>query len=106
VRLQRKSWEARQCVVGLGSFQGIPEKVVYGAVRVKPKLQWRLEEVRDARNMECLPKKAAGNEGKQSKREAMWAATGMAVRGRAAQTHWQSFHDTICHGYWTWSYRI
>jgi hypothetical protein len=53
-RFQRKVYEARQCVVGPGSLQVIPERVMYEDVRVKSKTQRRLQEVADARNMEHL----------------------------------------------------
>lgn len=48
-----------------------PEIVMNQAVRGKPKLQWRIREVSDARNMELLPRKAVGNEQGQSNREAI-----------------------------------
>jgi hypothetical protein len=47
-RFQRNAWEARQ-------------------------LQWRLQEVRNARNMGCLLRKATCSERSQLQRVAMWA---------------------------------
>jgi hypothetical protein len=41
-------------------------------MRMKLKMQWRPQEVKDARNMENMPIKAAGSEQSQPKREAMW----------------------------------
>jgi hypothetical protein len=46
---------------------------MHETVRVKVNLQWRSQRVRDARNMEHLPRKAAGSEHNQPKRETMWA---------------------------------
>jgi hypothetical protein len=43
------------------------------AMRVKPKLKWRPQKVRDARNVDHLSRKAIGNKWKQPKREAVWA---------------------------------
>jgi hypothetical protein len=68
-------------------------------VRVKPILQWRPKEVRDARNMDCLIRKASGHEWSQPRREALWAAISKAMGARLT-------HDTSCPGCWTWSYRI
>jgi hypothetical protein len=39
-----------------------------GAMRVRLKLQWRLQEVRETRNMECLPTEAADSMKSQFKR--------------------------------------
>jgi hypothetical protein len=38
-------------------------------LRVKPKLQWRPQDVRDARNVGRLLRKAAGNEWSQPERD-------------------------------------
>jgi hypothetical protein len=46
----------------------------------KSKLQWRLQEVADARNVQYLLKKVAGKEWTQSRREAFWAVNGKATR--------------------------
>jgi hypothetical protein len=46
-------------------------QAIHEAVKVKPKLQWRLQDVRDARDVEHMPRKATGNEQSQSKAEAM-----------------------------------
>lgn len=43
-------------------------------MRVKPNLQWRLQEVGDYRNMKHLQRKSAGNRKSQPKKEVMWAA--------------------------------
>jgi hypothetical protein len=45
----------------------------------KPKLQWRLEEARDARNVVHLLRKARGREHSQSKTEAIWAPNSKAL---------------------------
>lgn len=39
----------------------IPIDSPWEVLRVKPKLQWGPQEVRGARNMQCLPRKATGN---------------------------------------------
>jgi hypothetical protein len=45
------------------------------------KLQWRSWDVRDARNMECLQRKATGSWHSWPKREAIWEATSKAIVG-------------------------
>jgi hypothetical protein len=57
---ESKASEVRQSVTGLESLQAVPEKAMQEAVKVKPRLWWRLQYVRDARNM-GLPRKAVGN---------------------------------------------
>lgn len=69
-RFQRKASEARQ---------GAPEKIMQEAGEMKPKMQQKLQDVRDAKDMECLPRKAAGCEESQLMREAVWAATSKAI---------------------------
>jgi hypothetical protein len=49
----------------LESLQVASKRVIPEAVRVKPKVQWRSQEVGEARNMECLLRKAAGSEWSQ-----------------------------------------
>lgn len=44
-------------------------------MRVKLKLQWRLQEVRDVRNVDYQPRKAAGSKQRQPKAEVMWDKT-------------------------------
>jgi hypothetical protein len=40
-RFQRKALEARQYVAGSGSLQAAPDGVMWEAVRMKPKMQWK-----------------------------------------------------------------
>jgi hypothetical protein len=40
----------RQCVQQGQGLPGIPERVTHEALRVKLKMQWRSQEVRDVRN--------------------------------------------------------
>jgi hypothetical protein len=54
----------------------------YEGVRVKPKAQWRPQEVRDAREVKHLPRKATGNKWNQSKRLCSYKKKG--YWGRAA----------------------
>lgn len=42
----------KQCVVGLESLQGGPERSLYEAGKVKPKLQRRPQDGKDAKTME------------------------------------------------------
>jgi hypothetical protein len=49
-----KAGEARKYVTGFEFMQTDPVRVIHGAVRVKPKLEWRLQDVGDARNMVYL----------------------------------------------------
>lgn len=61
LRFHRKGWKAQQDMAGLKSLQASPERVMCESLRVKLKLQWRIQKVRDSRNMEYLPE-AAGKE--------------------------------------------
>jgi hypothetical protein len=38
-------------------LQATPERALCEAVRIKPKMQWRPQKVRDTNNVECLPRK-------------------------------------------------
>jgi hypothetical protein len=67
-------------VVSSGSFWPATEKVVPEAVILKPKLQWRPQEVGDARNMKHLLKKKEGRKQHQPKTMAMWVAAHQAIR--------------------------
>jgi hypothetical protein len=51
----------------------VPEQTGCEAVRAKPKLQWRPQELRDARDKKYPPRKAAGSDLSQPKREVTWA---------------------------------
>jgi hypothetical protein len=44
-------------------------------VRIKLKVHWRLQEVTDVRNVECLLRKVAGSKQSQPERVIMWVAT-------------------------------
>jgi hypothetical protein len=48
-----------------GLLKTAPEEVVYETVRLKLKLQWISQEVRNARNIEYLQRKVAGREQNQ-----------------------------------------
>jgi hypothetical protein len=50
-------------------LQAATKKVMHVSVNVKA--QWRLQDIRDARNMECPSRKTIGNKLSQSKTEAM-----------------------------------
>lgn len=43
-------------LMGPGSPSIVPENTEHGAVRIKPEVQWKLQEVKDARNREYLHK--------------------------------------------------
>jgi hypothetical protein len=63
-------------VTGSESLQAAPARVMHNkAVRGNPKLQWRPQDVGDARSMDYLLRKAVGS---QPKRKAMWTANGKA----------------------------
>jgi hypothetical protein len=70
-RFKRKAQEARQCVAGTKSLWASPERVMCKAVRVKALMKWIPQNVRDVRNLECLPKKVTDNEQGQPERKAM-----------------------------------
>jgi hypothetical protein len=57
----------------------VPGRVTHEAVRVKPKMQWRPQEVRDAKNTDCPLRKPAGGKPSQSRRETKWDTTGKAT---------------------------
>jgi hypothetical protein len=76
----------------------IPERAMYESVRVKPKVQWRPQNVSKARNMECLLKKAIINDGTSPREEPRISYNQQSPRGRAAQAHWSSHHDIVCSG--------
>jgi hypothetical protein len=61
----RKAWEARQYVAVLESLVEAADRVIHENVSMKPKLQWRCQEIRDANSMECLPRNTAGREQSQ-----------------------------------------
>jgi hypothetical protein len=48
-RFQRKVWKAKYCVSG--SLQEAPKRIVYEVGRMKVKMQWRPQGVRDVKNM-------------------------------------------------------
>lgn len=52
---------------------------MHAIVGIKLKVGWKPQEAGDTRNMDCLPKKAAGHEQRQPKGEAMWGATSKAI---------------------------
>jgi hypothetical protein len=79
LRFQRKAWEVRQYFAQSESLQEAPERVIHDAIKVKPKLQWKPQDISVARNVESLLKKAAGNEWSHPKREAMKAANSRAM---------------------------
>jgi hypothetical protein len=74
-RFQRKAWEARQGLAVSGSLWATPMMVMCEAVRVKLKMQWRPHEVRYAREVKHLWRKASGNEARQPRTEALCTAT-------------------------------
>jgi hypothetical protein len=44
-RFQKKVRKDRKCVAGLGSLQANPKIVKHDAMRMKPKIQWRFQEL-------------------------------------------------------------
>jgi hypothetical protein len=48
-------------VAGWETLQASPERLMYEAKKVKPKLQWRSQDVGDTRNKGCLLRKGIGN---------------------------------------------
>jgi hypothetical protein len=77
---------------------GIPLEHDHEPMIVKPKMQWRLQEVRDVINKECLMRKVVGNKQSQAKQQ--------GCTGRAAQALWSSHHHTPRLRCQTWEYRI
>jgi len=63
----RKATEARY--KSGKSLHGGPEKPLHGAVKVKPGLCWRPQDVRDARAVGYLPRRAAHRKWNQPKRK-------------------------------------
>lgn len=61
-KISKGRLEARECVVGSEFLQAAPGKIMQSnTVRAKSKLQWRLQEERDASNEECLLREATGS---------------------------------------------
>lgn len=60
---------------------------MHEAVEMNLNLQWRPQKGRNTKNMECLPREAAGSEQSQTKRVVMWAATSKVV-GMRLPTPW------------------
>jgi hypothetical protein len=71
---------------GVGVCVGSPEKAMCKAVKVKPKLQWRPQDVGAVRDMEFLLRKAINTEWSQE-REGMPTASGKAIVDRIAEAH-------------------
>lgn len=59
---------------------GAPKSVIHEAMKVKSKLEWRSQELRDASHVNCLMRKAADCRESQSKRQPMCPANGKAKR--------------------------
>jgi hypothetical protein len=78
-KFQRKAWEFRQCLTGLESLQAAHGRAMHKVLKVKPKLQWKPKEIKDARIIEFLMRKAPGSEDNQPKKDAMGAAAEKAV---------------------------
>jgi hypothetical protein len=76
------------------SLKEAPEKVMCEVVRAKPKTQWKSQEVRDARNIEYLPRKTVGSEHSQPKRkrEPMWVAVDNVIGVEPFGTHIMPFY--------------
>jgi hypothetical protein len=75
--------------------------VINEAVKVKSKLQWGPQDVRDVKNMEYLPRKTTGKEWSQPRREAIWPTTDKAIGAGLSKPAGSSHHDTICSKYQT-----
>lgn len=86
------------------SSPGTHERAVYEIVRAKLKVQWRLWEVGDGRNMEHLQRKTPSGKHNQSNREAMGLQPA-SHGGMAARALLSSHLITIYPGSWTWSFR-
>jgi hypothetical protein len=87
-----------------GSLQAAPERAISKVMRVKPRFQWRPQEVGDASNVECLSRKAAGS--KQSQPERGHMACNWQNHGQTVLACWISYHDTLYPRYRTWIFRI
>lgn len=100
----RRSRKADKNMTESQSLPQAPEMLMHEAMKVKPELQWRPQEFRDARNKKYLPMKASVRVWTQSKREAMWTATSNDIhKCRVSLTLWNLRLTKICHGYHTWS---
>lgn len=81
----QRQWEARQSTAESVSLAPAPKSVINEAVKVKPKLQWRLQKLRDASTMNCLMRKVACCRESQSKRQSMCPANGKVKRTGLSQ---------------------
>jgi hypothetical protein len=86
-----------------GYLQVFPERVMYKVVRVKPKKQWRSQEVRDVSKIVeefCQGKPQALCSVRSIKRPCqLQTAQNM---GGTAQAHWKSSHSFTCPRCQTW----
>lgn len=72
--------------------QGALERALYEAVGTKPKVQWRLQEIEDARNIEHLSRKAVCYKWSQLKGRAMWSKTSKAIDTQMTKPLGLMFH--------------
>lgn len=68
-----KADEARQCVTGSEDLQRDSERTLHETMKVKSKLQWRSQSIRDDRIIELCAKEGAMH-GKEYTWEVMWVA--------------------------------
>jgi hypothetical protein len=66
--------------------------MIQEAVRVKHKLQWRLQNVGDARNMDHLPRKATVNEWNPAQKTGPVGCSQQDHRGGPAEATWSFPH--------------
>lgn len=62
---------------------------------MKPKVEWRPQQVRDAMNVEHLLRKVIGNEGSESKRDVIWATTSKAMGAGCPSPLELTFHYQV-----------
>lgn len=91
---QRKAWKTKQCgMTRSQSLSEAQERAIYEAVRVKPGLLWRFQEVGAVRNVECLPRKVVSSEVNPVERPCQLKPEGH--RGGLVHATWSIYFTTI-----------
>lgn len=86
---QQQAWKARQHVMGLESLETDLEKAMCEAVKMKPTLQWRCQDLGRAAKKSCRP----DNEWRHSRMRTCGEQMAR-LKGGAGQAHCCSCHDT------------
>lgn len=95
IKISKEAWEARQCVTRLETMHAAPERLMNETVRMKLKIQWKLQRLRDAQNVQYLPRKLQ-KAAESVKERGHVDFNQESHKGRAAQILWRSYLIAIC----------